>query len=48
MHPRTEEVLNYLDEQRNDLRAAVDSVPAELRNTQPGADRWSVAQVWII
>jgi hypothetical protein len=45
MHPRTEEVLNYLDERRADLRAAVDTVPAELRDKQPGADRWSVAQV---
>jgi uncharacterized damage-inducible protein DinB len=45
MHPRTEEVLNYLEERRADLRAAVDSVPVEMRNKQPGADRWSVAQV---
>jgi len=45
MHPRSEEVLNYLDSQRKDLRAAVDQVPAELRNQSPGADRWSVAQV---
>ena len=27
MHPRSEEVLNYLDAQRKELRAAVDSVP---------------------
>ena len=45
MHPRSEEVLNYLDQTRSDLRAAVDSVPAHARNTQPAADQWSVAQV---
>lgn len=45
MHPRSEEVLNYLDVKRQELRAAIDSVPAHARNTQPDADRWSVAQV---
>jgi hypothetical protein len=45
MHPRSEEVLNYLDQTRTELRAAVDSVPAHARNTQPAADQWSVAQV---
>jgi hypothetical protein len=45
MHPRSEEVLNYLDQTRKELRAAVDSVPANARNTQPAADQWSVAQV---
>jgi DinB superfamily len=45
MHPRSEEVLNYLDAQRKELRAAVDSVPSETRNTQPAANQWSVAQV---
>ena len=45
MHPRTEEVINYLDRERAALREAVDRVPAELRDKQPGPDRWSVAQV---
>jgi uncharacterized damage-inducible protein DinB len=45
MHPRTEEVINYLDTERNALREAVERVPPELRDRQPGADRWSVAQV---
>src|SRR5437762_5797521 len=45
MHPRTEEVLNYLDARRDDLRAAVDLVPVDLRERQPDSDRWSVAQV---
>ena len=45
MHPRIEEVINYLDTERTALREAVESVPPELRDKQPGADRWSVAQV---
>jgi uncharacterized damage-inducible protein DinB len=45
MHPRIEEVLNYLDTERNALHDAVELVPAPLRNQSPGADRWSVAQV---
>jgi uncharacterized damage-inducible protein DinB len=45
MHSRLEEVLSYLDSQRAALHGAVELVPAELRNQQPGPDRWSVAQV---
>jgi hypothetical protein len=45
MHPRLEEVLNYLDSQRAALSQAVELVPTELRDQQPGSDRWSVAQV---
>lgn len=45
MHPRMEEIINYLDRERAALREAVDRVPAELRDKQPGPDRWSVAQV---
>lgn len=45
MHPRSEEVLNYLDQSRAQLRTAVDSVPSHARNIKPGADQWSVAQV---
>ena len=45
MHPRSEEVLNYLDQTRTELRAAVDAVPSHARNTAPAADQWSVAQV---
>ncbi|HEY6045241.1 MAG TPA: DinB family protein [Pyrinomonadaceae bacterium] len=45
MHPRIEEVINYLDGERATLRGAVERVPPELRNQQPGPDRWSVAQV---
>jgi len=45
MHPRTEELLNHLDENRAALHAAVDAVPPSLRETRPAADRWSVAEV---
>ena len=45
MHPRLEEVLNYLDSERTALREAVESVPTELRDQAPGPDRWSVALV---
>lgn len=45
MHPRTEEVLSYLEQTRTELRAAVDSVPPQARNTRPGPDHWSAAQV---
>jgi uncharacterized damage-inducible protein DinB len=45
MHPRIEEVLNYLDTERNALREAVELVSPELRDQSPGPDRWSVAQV---
>jgi len=45
MHQRSREVLGYLDQTEAELRGAVDAVPAGLRNTQPGPDQWSVAQV---
>jgi hypothetical protein len=45
MHPRSEEVLSYLDKTKTELRAAVDAVPFHARNIQPAADQWSVAQV---
>src|SRR6266550_481378 len=45
MNPRLEEVLNYLDSERTALREAVELVPTDLRDQQPGPDRWSVAQV---
>jgi uncharacterized damage-inducible protein DinB len=45
MHPRIEEVLNYLDAERTELREAVELVPPALRDQSPGTDRWSIAQV---
>src|SRR5882672_12156840 len=41
MHPRTEELLSYLEAQRAVLRAAFDSVPADLRGKEPAPGRWS-------
>jgi DinB superfamily len=45
MHPRIQEVLSYLDARREDLRQAIDAVPAGRRETRPAADRWSAAEV---
>ena len=45
MHPRTEEVLSYLDKTEGELRAAVATIPASARDTKPSADHWSAAQV---
>jgi hypothetical protein len=45
MHPRSEEVVNYLDKIRTETLAAVDSVPPDARNQRPAPDQWSVAQV---
>jgi hypothetical protein len=45
MHPRVEEVLNYLDTERAALAEALELVPPTLRDQSPGTDRWSVAQV---
>ena len=45
MHPRTEDILDHLEENRATLHAAVDAVPSPLRETRPAPDRWSVAEV---
>ena len=45
MHPRMEELLQYLDRQREILRIAVERVPPELREVVPEPGRWSVAGV---
>jgi uncharacterized damage-inducible protein DinB len=45
MHPRIEEVINYLDRERAALSEAIERVPTDSRDKQPGPDRWSVAQV---
>ncbi len=42
-HPRTEELLQYLDAQRAILQAAVDSVAPAQRDRIPATGRWSVA-----
>jgi len=45
MHPRIQEVLEYLDSTRSDLSNAVEAVSANRREERPGADRWSAAEV---
>ena len=45
MHPRTQEILNYLDQQRAALRSAFDTVPADRRELAPQPDQWSPAGV---
>ncbi len=45
MHPRTRELLDYLDQQHAALRAAFGAVPVEARERRPAAHRWSAAQV---
>jgi DinB family protein len=45
MHPRTEELLHYLDEQRAVLLAAAARVPPGLREARPRPDAWSATDV---
>lgn len=45
MHPRIQEVLDYLGEQRAVVSAAFDSVPSAVRGRRPAPDRWSVAEI---
>jgi hypothetical protein len=45
MHPRMQEVLDFVDEQYAAFRAAANAVPADVRERQPADGGWSVAQV---
>ncbi|MEP6692108.1 MAG: DinB family protein, partial [Gemmatimonadaceae bacterium] len=45
MHPRIQEVLDYITAERTVLRAAVDGVPRDRRQHRPAPERWSVAEV---
>ena len=45
MDPALTEVLAGLDRSREQLRAAVEAVPAPLRDQPPAPDRWPVASV---
>ena len=45
MHPRTEELLNFLLTSQIRLREAVDAVPPAKRHAEPPPGRWSVGQV---
>ena len=40
MHPRTRELLDYLDSQRAILRAAFDAVPVDAREREPAPGTW--------
>ena len=45
MHPRIEEIVNYLDSTRTHLASAVNNVPETKRDERPAENRWSVAEV---
>jgi len=45
MHPRTHELLTYLDTQRAALRDAFERVPRDQRDRKPAPDRWSAANI---
>lgn len=45
MHPRTQEVLTYLDSRRADLWSAVDAIPADAHARRPPDGGWSIAGI---
>jgi hypothetical protein len=45
LHPRTRELLEYIDQQDRALRAVFDSVSPALRDRVPGPGHWSVAGI---
>ena len=45
LHPRIQELVEYLTEHRRRLEDAVASVPPSLRERKPAPDRWSVSEV---
>lgn len=45
LHPRIEELLEYLDETRAAFLLAVKSVPASQHNARPDAGRWSLGEI---
>ena len=45
LHPRIQELIDFLVSQRHGVHDAVAAVPAGLRDRKPGPDRWSVAEV---
>jgi hypothetical protein len=45
MHPRTSEILDYLDAQRQALRTAFGAVPPAFRERVPAPGRWSPAGI---
>ncbi|MDQ2855564.1 MAG: DinB family protein [Acidobacteriota bacterium] len=45
MHPRIQEVMDYLDVTRAELQSSVENVPLKNRDSRRTEDRWSVAEV---
>ncbi len=45
MHPRTQEIFDYLELQRTALSIAFRAVPAALRDATPAPGRWSAAGI---
>ncbi len=45
LHPKIQELIEYIAGHRRVVHEAVASVPSELHRRRPGADRWSVAEV---
>jgi hypothetical protein len=45
LHPRIEELIEFLGAHRRSVYEAVAAVPASLRDRKPAPDRWSVAEV---
>lgn len=45
LHPRIEELIEFLAANRRSVYEAVAAVPASLRDRKPAPDRWSVAEV---
>ncbi|HEV7705547.1 MAG TPA: hypothetical protein VGO46_14720 [Gemmatimonadaceae bacterium] len=45
LHPRIQELIDYLVMQRRGVHDAVAAVPAALRDRAPGEGKWSVAEV---
>ena len=45
LHPRIQELIDYLVSQRRGVHEAVAAVPPELRGRKPAPERWSVAEV---
>jgi uncharacterized damage-inducible protein DinB len=45
MHPRTTEVLNYLEAQHAVLEQTIAAIPPAYHAKRPGPERWSIAEV---
>lgn len=45
MHPRIQELVDYIAAYRRDVYAAVAAIPEELRERRPAPGHWSVAEV---